>query len=373
MSTSLPLRTRPPKKRWWESRWLRRLSFLSLVLMAALLWFFMLGPGLEYRRMAAEMILSSQHRQWAWITFLSPQELQSIDDNIARPAFKNVFPDDDRNHSALDHTALDGSFEPPDPAVPVTETPAKKLIITLESISAYYGPDHYFRGKILTVPDPSVIKMVTSKNPHRGEQIHVLAEQAGAIAAVNANGFHDPEGHGNGGIPLGIIIADGKIVNTPFGGADVPDYISGLTQDGRLITGVYSANKLIKMGVMHAGGFKPQLIVNGEKMITKGDGGWGIGPRAAIAQRKDGSILFVVIEGRQVQSLGATLKDVQDLLYERGAVQAMALDGGSSAIMYVDGQTVTIPSSKGHVSRYLPNAWVVVVPEDRDYDIVVTD
>lgn len=360
MSTDLPLRRRAPKKKARNKRWLLGLLLSMIILMMGFLWFFMYGPGLAYRRMAAEMILSSQHRQWVWITFLPAHELQAIEETIARPTFINVTPDDMNYHTNQgspipSHSGADHHKD-------------QKLILTLESVSAYYGPDHYFRGKILTVPDPSVVKMVTSQNPERGEQIHVLAEHAGAIAAVNANGFHDPEGHGNGGIPLGIIIADGKIMNTPFGGADVPDYIAGLTRDGKLVTGVYSAHQLLRLGVMHAGGFKPQLIVNGQKMITKGDGGWGIGPRAAIAQREDGTILFVVIEGRQMQSLGATLKDVQDLLYDRGAVQAMALDGGSSAIMYVDGQTVTVPSSKGHISRYLPNAWVVV-PEGRDYEI----
>ncbi|MDY0323256.1 MAG: phosphodiester glycosidase family protein [Candidatus Carbobacillus sp.] len=361
MSTDLPHRTRASKKKVQKKRWSFGLLLSMVIFMMGFLWFFMYGPGLEYRRMAAEMILSSQHRQWAWITFLSSHELQSIEDTIARPTFINVTPEDLNHHPSPEAIP---TFHPE-----TSPNDAHKLILTLESISAYYGPDHYFRGKILTVPDPSVVKMVTSQNPQRGEQIHALAEHAGAIAAVNANGFHDPEGHGNGGIPLGIIIADGKIMNTPFGGADVPDYIAGLTRDGKLVTGVYSAHKLLSMGVMHAGGFKPQLIVNGQKMITKGDGGWGIGPRAAIAQREDGAILFIVIEGRQIQSLGATLKDVQDLLYDRGAVQAMALDGGSSAIMYVDGQNVTVPSSKGHISRYLPNAWVVV-PDGRNYEIV---
>ena len=34
-------------------------------------------------------------------------------------------------------------------------------------------------------------------------------------------------------------------------------------------------------------------------MITHGDGGWGVGPRTAIGQRKDGTVLFLVIDGRQ--------------------------------------------------------------------------
>lgn len=54
---------------------------------------------------------------------------------------------------------------------------------------------------------------------------------------------------------------------------------------------------------------KPLEIVNGERMITEGVGGWGSGPRNIMAQKKDGSIMFLVIDGRQAHNIGATLKD----------------------------------------------------------------
>ena len=66
--------------------------------------------------------------------------------------------------------------------------------------------------------------------------------------------------------------------------------------------------------------FGPPLIVDGKKMITEGDGGWGVGPRTAYRSKKDGTVLFLVIDGRQPgYSLGATLRDVQDILYEKVA------------------------------------------------------
>ena len=51
-------------------------------------------------------------------------------------------------------------------------------------------------------------------------------------------------------------------------------------------------------------------------MITN-DGGWGYGPRSIMAQKKDGSIMFFVIDGRQTHSIGASLRDCQDILYEK--------------------------------------------------------
>ena len=32
--------------------------------------------------------------------------------------------------------------------------------------------------------------------------------------------------------------------------------------------------------------FGPPLIVDGKKMITEGDGGWGVGPRTAIGPKE---------------------------------------------------------------------------------------
>ena len=56
----------------------------------------------------------------------------------------------------------------------------------------------------------------------------------------------------------------------------------------------------------------------------KGQGS-GANPRTAIGQREDGSILLVVIDGRQVNSLGASYSDVIELMLEYGAVNAANL------------------------------------------------
>ncbi len=63
-------------------------------------------------------------------------------------------------------------------------------------------------------------------------------------------------------------------------------------------------------------------MVNG-KPTTNNIGSWGIAPRTAIGQRGDGSIMLLVIDGRQLfGSVGASLKEVQDLMIEYGAVNA---------------------------------------------------
>ena len=52
----------------------------------------------------------------------------------------------------------------------------------------------------------------------------------------------------------------------------------------------------IKAGMEDAVEFGPFLIVNGNAAEIKGNGGWGIAPRTVLAQRKDGIVLFVVID-----------------------------------------------------------------------------
>jgi len=69
------------------------------------------------------------------------------------------------------------------------------------------------------------------------------------------------------------------------------------------------------------------------------------GPRTAIAQRADGSILFVATDGRQPgYSVGMTNFELAQTLVRLGAVRGMALDGGGSSTLAFDGQVLNRPS-----------------------------
>jgi hypothetical protein len=66
-------------------------------------------------------------------------------------------------------------------------------------------------------------------------------------------------------------------------------------------------------------------------------------------------------DGRQVGSLGATLKNVQDILLDYGAYNAYNLDGGASSTMVYDSSVVNKPSDiMGE--RYVPCAFIVTKP-----------
>ncbi|CAM3439445.1 phosphodiester glycosidase family protein [Paenibacillus lupini] len=325
-------------------------KFIGIVGVFIIVWavisgifMFFTDHGYRLRAMAAESILSSQHRQWAKYTFLPQSELDAMLENINNPNYINSASGKDDLDSLVDVKS------------------EKDLYVHVESIESYTNPTHYYKGKIITISNPNRVKLVSSQLSDHGEQIFTIAKRAKALAAINASGFVDLNGHGNGGASTGVVIENGEIKS---GNKNKQEFVAGITKDGVMITGKYSANELVKLGVQSAAGFKPQLIVNGQKMV-EGDGGWGWGPRTAIGQKADGSIIFVVIDGRQTRSVGASIKEVQDLLYERGAINAMCMDGGSSSSMYFNGDNITIPSSKNNIPRYLPNIWALV-PESGD-------
>lgn len=117
----------------------------------------------------------------------------------------------------------------------------------------------------------------------------------------------------------------------------------------------------IKDGMEDAVEFGPFLIVNGKVATIKGDGGWGRAPRTVIAQRKDGVVLFLSIEGRLPgYSLGATMNDIIEVLLRYKAYNAANLDGGASTTMAVNGKLYNRPSAgKEYGGRTVSNAWIV--------------
>ena len=72
-----------------------------------------------------------------------------------------------------------------------------------------------------------------------------------------------------------------------------------------------------------------------------------------------GAVLMLVIDGRQMHSIGASFGDVRDVMIDFGAVNACNLDGGSSTVMYFNGEYINSPSSASGTSRALPNAFLV--------------
>lgn len=229
---------------------------------------------------------------------------------------------------------------------------AEKSDVNITNISS-----SKFKGYIITVRNPKRIKLAISKElGEKGAYINDLIKQEKGIAGINASGFVDVAGKGNGGVPTGIVIKDGEIVHSE---KDFENYsLIGFNKNGVLILGNYTINQIKELNIQDAVSFSPFLIVNNKPVKIYGDGGWGINPRTAIGQKEDGSIVLLTIDGRQFQSIGATIKEIQDIMIAEKCVNAANLDGGSSSVMYYEGKLINNPSSKAG-ERALPSAWIV--------------
>jgi exopolysaccharide biosynthesis protein len=206
-----------------------------------------------------------------------------------------------------------------------------------------------FKGYMLIIHDPSRVKVGLSKKLGvQGELTSQIAKDKSAVAAINGGGFTDSSSGdskwtGTGGKPVGVLMTDGKIEYNDVNDESTKVDVMAMTKSGVLLVGPHSLNEMKEQGVTEAISFGPALVVNGRGTIKSGDGGWGIAPRTAIGQRKDGSILFLVIDGRQTSSVGATLKDAQTIMLQYGAINAANLDGGSSSTMYYEGEVINNP------------------------------
>lgn len=229
----------------------------------------------------------------------------------------------------------------------------KKNQITIEKIEG-----KYFKGFVMLIENPLRIKVaVTNEIGTAGQRLTELVSATGALAGINGGGFYDPNAQGNGAFPEGITVQNGEVVHNNVGFQSVN--IIGFNDIGQLILKNMNQAEIYKQKIQNAVTFGPYLIVNGKPLI-KGDGGWGIAPRTGIGQKADGTVIFVVIDGRQPGwSMGATLRDLMNIFLEYGAVNAANLDGGSSAEMVYKGKII---NSLWNIygERYIPTAFIVV-------------
>ena len=194
-----------------------------------------------------------------------------------------------------------------------------------------------YSGFMMVVLDPSrvIVGSVPESYGGRGYTVEEMVLHFDAVAGTNAGGFHDPNGTGNGSIPDTLVVFEGKVHYAGFGtrkgfvGIDS----NHILHVANKITEAEIKEKDIQYGVC----FGPVLVANGEPCDVNIS---GVNPRTAIGQRSDGAILMLVIDGRQVISMGATMQDLIDIMMDYGAVNACNLDGGSSTLMWYDGDYV---------------------------------
>jgi exopolysaccharide biosynthesis protein len=208
----------------------------------------------------------------------------------------------------------------------------------------------YYRGYIIKIDNPRRLFLVPS-GEEQGMLLEDLCAARQGLGAINGAGYRNDKKRG---LPWGTVIVEGNRVSTCAGHTE--HTIGGLTKAYKLVVGRMTDHEILEWDFEWAFEFGPLLIINGEKTTLNTYSG-GLAPRTAIGQTKEGHILLMVIDGRQVSSIGATYRDVQTILYENGAINAIGLDGGASSCMVYEGKLVSSPS-EGDRGRLLPNALV---------------
>ncbi|MDF2686118.1 MAG: hypothetical protein K0S55_1299 [Clostridia bacterium] len=229
--------------------------------------------------------------------------------------------------------------------------------VTFEDIEIVDVKGPNYKGKMMIIHDPSRVFLATAPqfgSEEKGEKLVDLIEKNNAIAGVNAGGFRDEVGYRSGGEPLGIVMSQGVVLS---GEPNTEYQLIGLDNNNRLILGVMTVEDAIAKGIRDAVTFKPILVLNGKGAKISGTGG-GLNPRTAIGQRADGSILLLVVDGRQIHSLGASFKDLIDIMLDFDAVNAANLDGGSSSLMIYENEIMNLCASL-YGPRRIPTAFLV--------------
>lgn len=210
-------------------------------------------------------------------------------------------------------------------------------------------------GHLVAIYDPTKIRMIRSpefNGSGEGEQITRMCKRYNGLVCINAGGFVD---YGTGSdIPIGYVIDNREIVWPANNHDTTIGNLIGFNEDGKLLLlSNTTGTKAIESGMVDGIQFGPFLIVNGKPLQIHGDP-WGKAPRVAIGQRKDGVVLFLVIDGENYIN-GASLNDLIDIFQKYGAYNAANLDGGHSSSLSVNGKLYNNPPAiaKRQGGRYV--------------------
>lgn len=212
-----------------------------------------------------------------------------------------------------------------------------------------------YRGVLAVAKDPSRLTLQPSASlGTMGQNAGDIAEAHNGLLAMTASGFIDEGGHGKGGTVTGYALCDGTAYGTHFGSG-----YKRLELRKNDLLYLTDATAAVSDDATDAMEFTPALIVDGKTVVDSSCGWTAINPRASLGQSDRGEILMLVIEGRLTTSLGTDVMECAAILARHNCMQAMNMDGGTSAILWYNGRYVTRCSNTAlPAGRLLPNAWV---------------
>ncbi len=333
--------TRPPDKKRQSSGLLKRVLlcsgialFLFFTTAAGALLLIHYGPSKTLRDALVIQVTEHHTGEFLATWFLSDEEIAAIRE---------------QNHlEAAWPQATSVPFPSPNDPSATPAVPSPTPFIREEGVEVIPISGKTFVGKMLIVSDPSRVFVGTP--PAYGEEVSGLtvkdmAKRYDALAAVNGGGFWDVDVKGTGGIPSGngwskdsIVISNGEL---RYGQLNHTYTVIGITRENKLLLRRMTAQEALDLGVRDAVEFTPFLIVDGQPCEFSGSTAEKCEARTVIGQREDGTILLLVAEGRQPNSIGATFPDLIEIMLKYGAVNAANLDGGQSSYMVYENEIIT--------------------------------
>lgn len=332
----------------------RTILFILLDLFAIAGFIMMYGPWNKIRNLYVTTAMTTFEHQWLAKVFYSDKTIEKIVNSNYFTTLKENANTDDIVIDTKEKKNYRNKYE----KELLTRDAGNDLYKVLE-IKIGTSTAH-----LVAIYKPEKVQLISTKKFNigtYGERILTMCERYGGVVCINAGGFID-NGMGSD-IPIGYVIKDHETIWTPTGEneATYRNNIIGITDDGKLklMTNV-TATEAIKSGVKDGLFFNPFLIVNGKSIKIVGDP-WGLAPRMAIAQRKDGVMMFLSVDGENYID-GASLQDVVKTLKKYGAYNAANLDGGTSATMVVNGKLVNNPAggAKRTNGRYVVTGWGLI-------------
>ncbi len=329
-------------------------SFIGITLLIIVLtliltiYFICHGPSKSAQELFVTTILETGQLKFLANVFMSDEDIQEI---VNKNSLKEM------------DSEVDGNL------INVGGTSNKELI------EIYKVSGNNYEGTMMVINDPSKISLATTYPwGEYGKELDKLVTESGAIAGINGGLYYSDAN--KGGRPLGVTVSNGEIEDMSLGATGL--HLIGFDNENILrIIDISNMNRseienLIETeGIRDAVSFQEEasdannhfvkLIINGEARELNGMGS-GANPRTAIGQREDGSVLFLVTDGRGKNGhLGATAADLIEVMSEYGAVNAANVDGGSSSTMYYNGKYLmtSVTFYYSNSSWRLPTAFVV--------------
>ena len=307
--------------------------FIVIDILVAFCFVLFYGPYEEFRNVIVNTAMVTKSHQYIAYTFYSEK---TVDDILALNKFTPVTETIDLDDIVIDTIEKDTYDNEYDEAILTRDEGNDDYKYLKVKVGKY-------DAHLVAIYNPEDVSLITSKSFNTGngqETVTKMCNRYGGLVCINGGGFKDPDGWGSD-TPLGYVIKDGEVI---WAEDDSKQNIIGLTYDNKLLLVHASGEEAINLGMRDGLQFGPFLIVNGESIkYSSSAGGYDRAARVAIAQRKDGVILFLTTEG--THGSGPTMKEVVDTLELYGAYNAANLDGGTSSQMVMNGKLVNTPKN----------------------------